>query len=154
MEQNGDTDPGALTSINGLAIDLCETGALEEAEALFRELLEARRQVLEPSDFGIGRALGGLAKTLEGAGKLDEALVYAQQALDHRLEHQGPDDWNTNFDRLDLARIFHKVGRSLEARGQLDELERSLTQQEEPSELDQMLLADSAELRHTINTQR
>ena len=37
--------------------------------------MAGRQQVLEPEDFQIGRALGGLAKTLEAAGKLEEALV-------------------------------------------------------------------------------
>lgn len=33
----------------------------------------------------------GLAKTLEEAGKLEQALGYSQQALEHRLSHEGPD---------------------------------------------------------------
>ena len=45
--------------------------------------------MLKPEDFQIGRALGGLAKTLELAGKLEEALSYRQQALEHRLAREG-----------------------------------------------------------------
>ena len=47
--------------------------------------MTTRQQVLEPGDFQIGRALGGLAKTLEEAGKLEEAAAYRLKALDHRL---------------------------------------------------------------------
>ena len=77
-QHNGGTDPGTLTSINGLAIDLRENGKLVEAEALFCQLVAGCQQVLEPEDFDIGRAVGGLAKTLEAAGKLEEALEVGQ----------------------------------------------------------------------------
>ena len=149
-QQNGYTDPGTLASINGLAIDLGESGELEEAVAMFRELLAARQQVLEPSDFGIGRALGRVAETLELAGKLDEAAVFAQQALDHWLEHEGPDAWWTNRERLDLARILHKLGRSEEATQLLDALQASITSNAEPDDDDRQLLADAAALRDQI----
>ena len=126
------------------------TGALEEAEALFRELLVARQQVLEPSDLGIGRALGGLAKTLEKAGKLEEASVYAQQALDHRLEHEGPAACWSNRERLNLARVLHKLSRSAEATQLLDALQASISSITEPDEDDRQLLADAAALRDQI----
>jgi len=45
---NDDTDPGTLASINELAIDLRETGALEEAETLFRELAAHPRAGASP----------------------------------------------------------------------------------------------------------
>jgi len=45
-QQKGDTDHGTLQSIKKLAIDLRETGDLEEAETLFRELIAGRQQVL------------------------------------------------------------------------------------------------------------
>jgi hypothetical protein len=39
------------------------------------------KQVPESEDFEIGTALGGLAKTLEAAAKLEEARTYRQQTL-------------------------------------------------------------------------
>ncbi|MCP9880424.1 tetratricopeptide repeat protein, partial [Cyanobium sp. A1C-AMD] len=90
-KRNGCGAHGTLISIRLLANDLYWLDELEEAETLFREFLEDRQQVLKPSDFVIGRALGGLAKTLEEAGRLEEAAAIAQQTLDHRHEHEGPD---------------------------------------------------------------
>ena len=153
QEQNGDTDPGTLQSVNQLAIDLRKVGELEEAEALFRQLLTARQQVLEPGEFSIGRALGGLAKTLEDAQKLDEALDYAQQAFNHRLQYEGSDNWSTNFNRLDVARIFHKLNRNPEALNYLDQLQASLTANEQPDADDTDLLQQAEELRGEIITQ-
>ncbi len=151
-EQNGDTDPGTLNSINALAIDLRETGVLEEAETLFRELVAARQQVLEPGDFQIGRALGGLAKTLEEAGKLEAALSYRQQALEHRLAHEGPDALWTNRARLDLTRVLYKLSRSAEAEKLLEELNNSMVRPEAPDDADRQLMADAAALRRAIET--
>jgi nephrocystin-3 len=145
-EQNGDTDPGTLTSINGLAIDLRETGALEEAEALFCELVKTCQQVLEPEDFQIGRALGGLAKTLEEAGKLEEALTYRRQALEHRLTHESSDAWWANRERLDLARVLHKLERNAEATALLQELMANIGRNIDPDDDDRQLQRDAEEL--------
>jgi len=149
-EQNCDTDPGTLTSINALAIDLREAGELEEAEALFRELLASRQKILEPSDFGIGRAFGGLAQTLELAGRLEDAAAYRQQALEHRIKHEGPDAWWTNRNRFDLARILQKLERFDQSTALLDELQTSIAGIEDPDQEDQELLAEAAELRASI----
>ena len=150
-EQNGDTDLGTLASINNLAIDLREIGKLEEAEALFRELVSGRQQVLEPDDFHIGRALGGLAMTLELAGKLEEALDYSQQTLAHRLAHEGPNAWLTNRERLDLARILYKLGRDLEATDLLQELQKSMARIESSDDDDHELMSNAADLQRTID---
>jgi len=139
-----------LSSINNLAIDLRENGELQEAEALFRELVAGRQQVLEPEDFDIGRALGGLAKTLEAASKLEEALDYAQQAFDHHLEHQGPDDRHTIRKRLDLARVLHKMGSNTVAIKLLHELQLSIGSNDELDEDDRQLISDAAEMLRLI----
>jgi len=149
-EQNGDTDPGTLTSINALAIDLRETRELEEAETLFRELVTTCQQVLEPGDFQIGRALRGLARTLEEAGKLEDAVAFAHQALDHRHAHEGPDAWVTNRNRLDLAQVLHKLGRSAEALSLLDQLQHSMGGIAEPEQEDLDLIEAAVELRGDI----
>jgi tetratricopeptide (TPR) repeat protein len=149
-EQHGDTDPSTLTSINGLAIDLREIGALDEAEALFRELVAGRQQVLEPGDFQIGRALGGLAKTLEESSNLKEALTYRQQTLDHRLAHEGTDAWWTNRGRLDLARVLHKLGNNSEALDQLHEFKASMARIDEPDDDDRKLISEAEELLRAV----
>ena len=151
-EQKGDIDPDTLASINGLAIDLREIGELQEAEALFRELVAARQQVLEPEDFQIGRALGGLAKTLEAAGKLEEALDYSRQALAHRKTHEGPDAWWTNRERLDLARVLQKLGRSAKALSLLDQLLMSMKDIIEPDDSDTRLMEEAEALRKDLGS--
>lgn len=97
-----------------------------------------------------GRALGGLGKTLEEAGKLDDAAGFAQQALDHPLEHEGADAWWANCNRLDLARMLHNLSRSAEKLSLLDELQVSMEKLAELDEDDQQLLVEVKELRRSI----
>ena len=149
-EHNGDNDLGTLNSLNWLAIDLRETSELEEAEALFRELLSVRLKVLDPADFQIGRALGGLAKTLEMAGKLEEALDYSQQALDHREAHEGPDAWWTNRERLDLARVLHNLGSNSEALDLLHEFKASMARIDEPDDDDRQMIREAEKLMRLV----
>ena len=148
---DGDTDPSTLCSINHLAIDLRETGQVEEAEYLFRELLSAHQQVLEPEDFQIGRALSGLAKTLKLAGKLEEALNYSRQALDHFNEHEGPNALWTNRERLALAGVQQQLARNSEATALLHELQASMNSNNEPDDVDHQLISEAAELLRIID---
>ena len=100
--------------------------------------------------FDIGRALGGLAKTMEAAGKLEEALKVYKQCLDHRLQYEGPDSFYTNLERLDLARVLHKLDRNTEAIELLRELQASMGRNDEPDDDDRQLIADASRLRSTI----
>jgi nephrocystin-3 len=149
-EIEGKTHARTFDSLNSLAIDLREAGELQKAEVLFRELVAGRQQVLEPEDFQIGRALGGLAKTLELAGKFEEALHFSQQALNHRLSYEGSDAWWTNLERLDLARLLHQMGRQPEAIALLHELEDSMGRIDNPDVDDSQLISDAAELLRSI----
>ncbi len=149
-QQNNDLDSGTLESIEDLALVLFESRELEEAESLFRELLAARQQVLEPGDFKIGRVLGILAKTLKEAGKLEQALDYGQQALDHCLTYEGPDAGWTNYERLDVAQVLHKLGRYREALTLLEELQGSMARLDDPDEDDRKLAYDAEELMRLV----
>jgi len=142
-----------MVSINALAIDLRESGELEEAEKLFRELIASQVKVLEESDFQIGRALAGLAATLELANQLDEALVHRQAALAHRIEHEGPDDFWTNKSRLGTAELLLKLQRSSEAAPLLEEIVNRMSSQEELDKADEELLAEAKKLHLHIKSQ-
>lgn len=150
-KQNGDTDPGTLYSLNQLAIDLTAVGELEESEALFRKLISVHQEVLEPDDFDIGRALGGLAKTLEEACKLDEAADYARQCLEHRTVHEGPEAWWTNRARIELARILNKLGRDSEALLQIRDMEYILAGKHDVDNHDRLLLTEAMAISEEIN---
>jgi tetratricopeptide (TPR) repeat protein len=146
----GDADSNVLISLNELAIDLREIGELQEAEILYRGLVGASQQVLDQGDFQIGRALCGLAKTLERAGNLEEALYFSQQSLNHRLSHEGPDAWWANYERFLHARILHKLGRQPEAMVLLQEIHTSMSCIDNPDEGDSQLINDAAKLLRAV----
>ena len=81
---------------------------------------------------------------------LEEAAVYGQQALEHRLSHEGPDAWWTNHERLDLARVLHKLSRSTEAAQLLDQLNSIMASLAAPDNADRQLIADAAALRRAL----
>jgi hypothetical protein len=70
--------------------------------------------------------------------------------LDHRLQHQGPDAWWTNLERLDLAQVLHKLDRDADALNMLEQLERNLAGLEVLDQQDQQLIAEASELRGSI----
>ena len=101
----------------------------------------------------VGRSLGGLAKTLEEAGKLQEAAAIGKQALEHRLKHEGPNAWWTNRGRMDQARVLHKLGRSAEALSLLAQLQQSMEKLEQPDQADRDLIDAASELRLQVELQ-
>ena len=149
-EQEGIDNPGTITSINGLAANLREIGELSEAEALFREVLDVRNQIMKPNGFEIGQALGGLAGTLEDAGRLEESLNYRKQSLEHRKNQEGCDTWLTNYERLCLASVLQKMGRTTEACALLTELQESMSRNEDLDEDDRQLITEAKELTRLL----
>lgn len=99
---------------------------LSESEYLFRALVSATRQGLEPSDLLIGLAFAGLSKTLEEAGKFEEAMAYSRLALDHSLEHTGAESLYVNRNRLNLSSLLSQMGRGLEAISLLRQMQDSM----------------------------
>lgn len=77
--------------------------------------MAAQQHLLESEDIAIGRALAGLAKTLEAAGKLEEAATYARQCLAYLTAYEGPDSFYAISMRLELAQLLNKLGRNKEA---------------------------------------
>jgi tetratricopeptide (TPR) repeat protein len=153
-QHKGDTDEGTLSSINALAIDLRETGELQESEMLFRELVNGQMKTLRPEDIQIGRALGGLAITLELTGKLDEALQHRQASLEHRLEHRGVDDYWSNQARLKTAELLYKLKRSGEALQLLEELVASMSVLDELDGSDRQLIDQAKLLSEEIRSSK
>ena len=93
-----------------------------------------------------------IAKTLEEAGKIDESASIGQEALDHRMEHEGPDSWWTNRERMGQARVLQKLGQSVEAINMLEQLQQSMKNNVEPDYADTKLLEEAEALRRDLES--
>ena len=88
----GDRHPDVATALAGLAAAKRGLGDDTSAEALYREALRIREEVLAPQHMAIVVTLEQLAETCAARGNVAEALVHLQRALLRRertlgLEH-------------------------------------------------------------------
>ena len=82
----GPRHPDTLTTMGNLAFTLRKLGKHAEAEAMFRELLAAEREVHGPRHPHTLTAMGNLALTLRKLGKHAEAEAMLREALAARRE--------------------------------------------------------------------
>ena len=90
--------------------------------------------------------MSGLSKTLEKKGELVESVKVARECYQHRRQYQGNDDFYTNRNRYDLARLLHKLSQDDEAIMLLLELRKSMATLGKLDSLDEQLSADADEL--------
>ena len=70
---------------------LGKMGRLEEAEALFRQTLETRRQVIGPEHPATLANIQGLAEVVAARGRRDEAEALLRSCLEIQRRTLGPD---------------------------------------------------------------
>jgi len=105
---------GTSTLINNLGLLLQAQGRLDEAGALYREALEARRETLGNRHPDTLSSINNLGSLLQAKGRLDEAEALFHEALKARRETLG--------DRHpDTLGSINNLGVLLKAQGRLDE---------------------------------
>lgn len=117
----GELGPETLQTRAGLAWLRRQTGRLDEAETLFRRLLEDRRRVLGDEHINTTRTMNDLAYVLELQGKLDEAESLHRQALAGVRRLLGPEALDTLTSMGNLASVLAAQGAVDEAEGLLRE---------------------------------
>ena len=91
----GPRDPQTLNSMNALAIDQYMQGHYVEAEKLFREVLQGRREVSGNEARDTLGALANLSATYQVQGRYPEAEVLQRELLDTRRRIFGPEHPDT-----------------------------------------------------------
>ena len=112
----GPDHPSTLASRNNLAGAYRDAGRLDEAIALYEQILEDRTRILGPEHPDTLLSRNNLAYTYQDAGRLDEAIALYEQTLEDRTRILGPHHPNTLTSRNNLASAYLAVGRSEEAR--------------------------------------
>ena len=107
----GEQHPDFATSLNNLAVLYYATGRYEQAEPLYQQALEIRRQVLGEQHPDFASSLNNLAGLYDSTGRYEQAEPLYQQALEIRrqvLGEQHPDFANS---LNNLAVLYDATGR-------------------------------------------
>ena len=105
-----EAERGTSLMISNVAAKMVEQGRLPEAEALYREMLVARRAKLGPKDPDTLAALGNLALNLRLQGKLAEAEPLCRESLAASREVLGSDVQDTMIDAGNFGKLLLEQG--------------------------------------------
>src|SRR3954453_12193695 len=111
----GPRHPNTLISMSNLALVLNRQGRYSEAEPLYRETLQLRREVLGPRHPDTLRSLNNLASVLDNQGRYGEAEPLDRESLQLRREVLGPRHPDTLSSLNNLASVLQSQGRYGEA---------------------------------------
>ena len=107
--------PDTLASRNNLAGAYREAGRLEEAIALYEQVLTDHTRVLDEDHPDTLTSRHNLAGAYREAGRLEEAIALFEQVLTDRTRVLGEDHPHTLASRNNLAYVYKRVGRLEEA---------------------------------------
>ncbi|GAA1029467.1 hypothetical protein GCM10009557_18040 [Virgisporangium ochraceum] len=117
----GDRDERTLTSRNNLAATLFKQGRLEEAEAMYRRIVDAQGEHAD------GTAHNNLGTVLYHLGRVREAEPVLRTALRMHHHASGDDDPEATRAMENLARVLARLGHRAEARGLAEDYLRTHT---------------------------
>ena len=107
--------PDTLASRNNLAGAYREAGRLEEAIALYEQVLTDRTRVLGEDHPHTLASRNNLAYVYKRVGRLEEAIALYERVLTDRTRVLGEDHPDTLTSRNNLASAYHAAGRLTEA---------------------------------------
>jgi eukaryotic-like serine/threonine-protein kinase len=110
--------PDRLYADMALGEMLREQRKFVEASAIFKELLNAYRQVYGENSHYVADALESLARIAQAEHRLAEAENFARQALDREIKAEGMNHFRTGYVRTTLGAIQTQRGEYAEAEAQ------------------------------------
>ena len=111
----GPDHPSTLASRNNLAGAYRDAGRLDEAIALYEQILEDRTRILGPHHPSTLTSRNNLAYAYQDAGRLNDAITLYEQNLKDLEGLLGPDHPDTLTSRNNLASAYRDAGRLDEA---------------------------------------
>ncbi|MEZ4647738.1 MAG: serine/threonine-protein kinase [Candidatus Eisenbacteria bacterium] len=103
--------PHLLSVRSNVAVGLEAMGEFEEAQAVHRELLLARRRVFGEEAAPVAASLLNVGHCLAHAGRFDEAILFLQESVDLATRLLGPENETTSRSALDLSVALVRAGR-------------------------------------------
>lgn len=117
----GHQHPATLPAMNNLAAILHYHGEADAAEPLFREIVDARREVLPSGSVAIAYTLYRLGRVALDLGRPAEAEQHLSEAADILDAHLPRDDTRVLLSRHYLAISVSRLGRAPAARSILQD---------------------------------
>lgn len=119
VRAHGERHPESVGATARLARLLYDQGELEEAEALSREALDARRRLFGVGDTAVANSLNDLAEIRNARGHLDEAETLHAEAL--AIDRRSGLQQRVATDLDNLGVVLRRAGEHDEARRLLEE---------------------------------
>ncbi|MFL1378245.1 MULTISPECIES: FxSxx-COOH system tetratricopeptide repeat protein [unclassified Nocardiopsis] len=120
VARGGPDSDEALEALRAVAIALSGLARFDEAERLFRQILDHRRD-RAPGDEHTLEAAQNYAQVLLERGRFTQALEFSERNLRERVELLGPDSVSTLRTDLHLGLTLVFLGRWEEARDRLED---------------------------------
>ncbi len=131
--RTGPDDPGALRTMNNLAVAYLRAERFEEAHALLVEVVKRDIEVFTERHPTTLAAMTNLARALQRLGRHDEALREFERAVSLHEEVLGHDHRGTLITITSLAGLYRDMGRHDEAESALlDAIDRSARRYGDP----------------------
>jgi len=146
--QLGKDNRWTLSAVMGAAALAASQGRTDEAERMYREVLEARTRVLGPDHGDTLGAMNSVAMLLAATGRFTEAEDLYQRVIDGAERALGPTHRNALKTRFNLAQAVFQAGRYEEA---LTLLTRTLAVQRDALGPRHVDIADSLQMVATVN---
>ena len=127
---------------------LSQSGRVEEALVLARQVQALTEKYLQPSHIGSAVALANLAAALNDAGRFGEAEQIARRALDQEVHFRGKTGVRVATDMRNLAKSLSGQGKMAEAEALVMSAEQIFvaTKPAVPAKLPATMLIDAASL--------
>ena len=121
-EHLGPEHAKTMSSLGNLLNLMVNRGKHQEAEPLYRQLLEQLKKTRGPTDDKTLTVQNNLASVLDGLGRYDEAIVLLEEVCRVRRETLGLEDTSTQTVVNNLINLYQLRGKLREAARLLDEL--------------------------------
>lgn len=118
-----------LAARNTQVVALSHLRRLDEAELVYRELIELHRRFYGPSSLDLAILIGNLGVCIsmqQDESRTEEAAFLLKDAIVMAGRHVEPDHLAVRSFRLGMVQLMNRQGRHLEALGQLEQIESLL----------------------------
>lgn len=115
VKVQGTTNQATLGTMNNIAATLGDLGRRDEAETMYREMLEIERRIYQPGHPNLVKSLSNLGAMLLSANRIDEASAFVEEAYRTAPLQMDPTHSFRNATNLQYMRLRERQERWADA---------------------------------------